>query len=191
MTDSEPPVRQGKRERLIASAAELIHRQGAAVTTLAQVAAAADVPLGNVYYYFKTKDDLVRAVVEQQVGGVGALLAMLEQRRTPAARLKALARHWDSMRELIAAQGCPIGSLAAELSQRDDGLEREGSTLVRLLVDWAAAQFRELGRRDADTLAVTLLAAVQGSSVLANILHDPAIMTDQVRVMERWIDSLA
>jgi TetR/AcrR family transcriptional regulator, transcriptional repressor for nem operon len=191
MTDLAPPVRQGKRERLVASAADLIHRQGAAVTTLAQVAAAADVPLGNVYYYFKTKDDLIRAVIEDRSTGIAGLLAMFEQRRTPAARLKALARHWENMRELIAAQGCPIGSLCAELSQRGDGLDGEAATLLRLLADWAAVQFRALGRRDADTLAITLLATVQGSALLTNSLHDPAIMTNQVRSIERWIDSLA
>jgi len=190
MTDSPPQIRLGKRERLVASAADLIHRQGAAVTTLAQVAAAADVPLGNVYYYFKTKDDLIQAVIEDRASGIAGLLATFEQRRTPAARLKALARHWENMRELIAEQGCPIGSLCAELSQRGDGLGRDTATLLRSLVEWAAIQFRAMGRRDADTLAMSLLAAVQGSALLTNSLHDPGIMTDQVRTIERWIDSL-
>ena len=69
MTDSTVPDRGGKRERLVASAGDLLHRQGVAATTLAQVAEAADVPAGNVYYYFKTKDDLVRAVIEDRAGG--------------------------------------------------------------------------------------------------------------------------
>ena len=45
----------GKRERLIAAAAQRIYEQGVEKTTLADIAAAAGVPLGNVYYYFKTK----------------------------------------------------------------------------------------------------------------------------------------
>jgi AcrR family transcriptional regulator len=59
--------RPGKRERLIASAADLLHRQGVERTTLAEIAKAADVPPGNVYYYFKTRDELVHAVIESQV----------------------------------------------------------------------------------------------------------------------------
>ena len=97
MTSSEttdsPTDRAGKRERLVASAGDLMHRQGVPATTLAQVAEAADVPVGNVYYYFKTKDDLIRAVIDDRVAGVRGMLAALDQRRSPATRLKALARH--------------------------------------------------------------------------------------------------
>src|SRR6266536_184061 len=71
MTDS-PSARGGKRERLVASAGERLHRQGVAATTLADIAQAADVPVGNVHYYFRTKDDLVRAVIEAQLDQVEA-----------------------------------------------------------------------------------------------------------------------
>jgi TetR/AcrR family transcriptional repressor of nem operon len=58
--DSRPadPVltRPGKRERLLGAAADLLYRQGVEKTTLADIAQAADVALGNIYYYFKTKD---------------------------------------------------------------------------------------------------------------------------------------
>ena len=192
MTNSpRPEERKGKRERLVASAGDLMHRNGVPVTTLAQVADAADVPVGNVYYYFKTKDDLVRAVVEDRVAGVQALLAGLEQRRTPAARLKAMARHWADMREDIARRGCPIGTLCAELDRRDDALSEDSAVLMRLLLDWAEDQFRQLGRRDGAELAVTLLAGVQGAALLAHTLRDPDVMANQVRVLERWIDALS
>lgn len=49
-----------------------------------------------------------------------------------------------------------------------------------MLRDWAEVQFRELGRRDAAELAVTLLAGVQGAALLADTFRDPA-MTRQVR----------
>jgi len=71
MTDS-PSARGGKRERLVASAGERLHRKGVVATTLADIAQAADVPVGNVYYYFRTKDDLVRAVIEAQLDQVEA-----------------------------------------------------------------------------------------------------------------------
>jgi AcrR family transcriptional regulator len=51
-----------------------MYRQGASATTLADVAQAADVPLGNVYYYFKTKDDLILVVDRQGVLVVADLL---------------------------------------------------------------------------------------------------------------------
>ncbi len=56
--------RPGKRERLVAAAIQLLHQQGIERTTLADIAKAADVPAGNVYYYFKTKDEVIAAVIE-------------------------------------------------------------------------------------------------------------------------------
>ena len=57
MTDSAVrDAAAGKRERLVAAACLVLHEQGVERTTLADIAQAADVPVGNVYYYFKTKD---------------------------------------------------------------------------------------------------------------------------------------
>jgi AcrR family transcriptional regulator len=191
MTDSSVQDRGGKRERLVASAGDLLHRQGVMATTLAQVADAADVPPGNVYYYFKTKDDLVRAVIESRAEQVGAMLDSLQSRRSPAARLKALAHQWVEMRELVARYGCPFGTLAAELDRRENGLDREAAKPMSLILDWSEDQFRQLGRRDARELAINLFSGVQGGALLANALRDPDIMTGQVRHLERWIDSLS
>jgi len=191
MTYSLAHDRGGKRQRLVASASDLLHRQGVAATTLAQVAQAADVPSGNVYYYFKTKDDLVRAVIDARAEQVRVLLGAFQARRSPAARLKALAHQWVEMRELVARYGCPFGTLAAELDRRDDGLDREAAKPISLILDWAQDQFRQMGSRDARELAVNLFAGVQGAALLANALRDPDIMTGQIRHLERWIDSLS
>src|SRR5438552_2511285 len=116
-------TRGGKRERLVASAKELVHEQGVHRTTLAQVAEHADVPLGNVYYYFKSKEDLVAAVVDLYADEAAALLVEFERQRTPQTRLKALVRNWVEMRELVARHGCPIGSLCSELDKLDGDLD--------------------------------------------------------------------
>lgn len=191
MTDSVEQVTHGKRERLVLSARDLLHRQGVQSTTLAEVASAADVPVGNVYYYFKTKDQLVEAVTDSWCDQFQAMIDSLESRRTPAARLKGLARSWVDMRDVAARYGCPIGSLASELDKHEDGLQRAVAELVGLVLDWEEKQFRAMGRKDARELAHTLFAGVQGASLLANTLRDPDIMTRQVRRLERWIDSLA
>jgi hypothetical protein len=57
------------------------------------------------------------------------------------------------------------------------------------IIDWAEDQFRQLGRRDAHDLAVTLFAGIQGAALLANTFRDPDILTRQGRRLERWIDS--
>jgi AcrR family transcriptional regulator len=174
----------------VASAGELLHRHGAETPTLADIAHAADVPPGNVYYYFKTRDDLVRAVIASRADEIRALLASLERRSAPRLRLKAMARSWTDMADLVVAFGCPIGSLTTDLSRRDDDLGTEAATLIELMIDWAAGQFRAMGRRDARDLATTLLAGIQGAAVLANALQDPKLLARETRRLERWIDEL-
>src|SRR5690348_3359680 len=108
MTDSIAEAKQGKRDRLVAGARKVIHEQGVEKTTIADIAHAADVPVGNVYYYFKTKDELVGATIESQARDVQGGLESLERHRTPQARLKALIRQLTAQSELTAAHGCPM-----------------------------------------------------------------------------------
>src|SRR5881275_1330830 len=105
------PSAGSKRERLIAGAREVLHAQGVERTTLADIAEAADVPVGNVYYYFKTKDDLVNAAITSHLEDIHAALGALEQHRTPKSRLKAFVRMLMEQADLTARHGCPQGSL--------------------------------------------------------------------------------
>ena len=191
MADSGTGRKQDKWERLVAGARRVIHQQGVEKTTIADIARAADVPVGNVYYYFKTKDQLVAAAIDGHTRDVHAVLRSLERHRTPQARLKALIRELMSQRELVADYGCPLGSLCSELDKRTDGLDHTCSELLRLPVKWAEQQFRLMGRRDARDLAVALFAGVQGAALLASTFRDPTILIRQGRHLERWIDSFS
>src|SRR5262245_14910613 len=190
MTDSGRKARPGKRERLIEGARQVVHQQGVEATTIADIASVADVPVGNVYYYFKTRDELVGAAIEAHATEIRARLAELERHGRPEARLKALTRLWADQADLVARYGCPQGSLCQELHKRDDGLDREAAAHLGILVGWAEEQFATLGRRDAHDLALELVARVQGTALLTNSFRDPDIMVRHSRRTERWIDSL-
>ena len=189
MTDSMP-IERGKRERLVESARTLVHEQGVQRTTLAEVAERADVPAGNVYYYFKTKDELIGAVVDSYVQQARGLLAGLERHRSPQARLKGLVRSWEEIGDAVARHGCPIGSLCAELGKRADALDSKASQVFGLIIDWAEEQLRQLGHRDARDLAITLIGGIQGAALLTNTFRDPQLMARQTNRLERWIDTL-
>ncbi|MBY8859600.1 TetR/AcrR family transcriptional regulator [Nocardia sp. CA2R105] len=191
MTDSDEPKRVGKRERLAAAAARIFHEQGVEKTTIADIARAADVPVGNVYYYFKTKDQLVQAAIGAHAEGLRNVVAELERNEVPADRLKELVRGWVGGRDLAARFGCPSGTLAAELDKREDGLDRELAVVMRELIEWVRAQFAAMGRDDAAELAVALVASYQGISLLTNTFRDPELMVAEGRRLENWIDSLA
>ncbi|WP_123664991.1 TetR/AcrR family transcriptional regulator [Actinocorallia herbida] len=197
MTDSDSPTRPvrrrggAKRERLANAAAEVFHRQGVEKTTLNDIARLADVPVGNVYYYFKTKDQLVEAAVGAHRARLAALTERLDALPEPADRLKALITGWVDQRETAARFGCPFGTLATELDKRDDGLDQAAAEVMRALIAWVSGQFTQMGRPDAQDLAVELVAAYQGMSVLTNTLRDPGIMAARGARLIAWIDGLA
>ena len=183
--------RSGKRERLVAAAGQLLHQQGTERTTLAEIAQLADVPAGNVYYYFKTKDDVIGAVIEDHVQHVKATLDSIDSRhRSPKARLKALVQELAGQSEVVARFGCPLGSLCSELDKRVSDADFVVGDLLRFPVEWAETQFRALGRRDARDLALDLIAAYEGHALLANTLRDPELLARASRRIDRWIDSL-
>ncbi|MFJ9560454.1 TetR/AcrR family transcriptional regulator [Streptomyces fuscichromogenes] len=184
----------------MAAAARVLHEQGVERTTLADIAREADVPVGNVYYYFKTKDELVRAALSEHTAYLDELTGRLDLLPDPRDRLKGLVEAWVGQREVAARYGCPTGTLAAELGKRADGtLDSEAGAVIRRLLDWAARQFRELGPAgpqgrqgpwDPDDLALTLVAGYQGMSLLAHALRDPEIMNREGARLLDWLDSL-
>ena len=181
----------GKRERLVDAAGQLFHQQGVERTTLAEIATAADVPLGNVYYYFKTKDDIVNAVVDSRLAALDGMFAGLEQaHRSPGTRLKAFFDELAGQAVLISQFGCPFGSLCSELEKRAQGADHHAAQLMQTPIDWAERQFRDMGRANPRALAVQLIAAYQGAAVLTHALGSPDLMSREARRVDRWVDSL-
>jgi TetR/AcrR family transcriptional regulator, transcriptional repressor for nem operon len=181
---------KAKRDRLVTAARKAVHEQGVERTTPAMVAAEADVPLGNVYYYFKTKDELLSAVLDAYNDDYQMLNAILAGHRTPKARLKGLIRIWTSAPDRIAMHGCPIGSFCSELDKRDDELREQAAAVLSRLIAVAEDQFAQLGRRDAHELAIAMVASWEGIALIANTLRDPTLLTAEGRRLEKWIDSL-
>jgi AcrR family transcriptional regulator len=192
MTDSLSPAQRapGKRDRLIAAARETIYRQGIEKTTLADIASAAGVPLGNVYYYFKTKQDIVEAVVESHLVEAREMLAALDDAYdSPRDRLRALFGALTRQADQIARYGCPHGTLCLELDKRADAPDL-AARLMREPVDWAQRQFAALGCPDADALAIEVIARYQGAALLSSTFRDPALMTREAARVATWLDTL-
>ncbi|MCX5342579.1 TetR/AcrR family transcriptional regulator [Streptomyces atratus] len=180
-----------KRQRLMAAAARVLHEQGVERTTIADIAQAADVPAGNVYYYFKTKGELVEAALSEHTRHLEALTGSLDQLADPRERLKGLVDAWVGQRDTAARYGCPTGTLAVELDKRaDGGLDLSVGQVIRRLLDWVEQQFREMGVPDPEGLSLTFVGAYQGMSLLSSALRDPEIMTREGARLVRWLDTL-
>ena len=110
------PRKTDKRVRLIEAAKLLIHKQGFNLTTLADIAQEADVPLGNVYYYFKTKEAIGEAVIDKRAAEYAEMLIKLDENTEPTARLRALIALGSEELESVARYGCPVGGLCRSSS---------------------------------------------------------------------------
>lgn len=187
------PRASNKREKLIQAARDLIHQQGYRHTTLADIAEQSGVPLGNVYYYFKTKDDIARAVIREHRASFDAMFAQLDADiPEPRARLHALLDHVESMKTVTAESGCPVGGLCLELNKTDGPLAEEAGGIVRSQLAWVRRQFAALGHDEtrAGALATELISQLQGLSLLSNALHDPALITAQIQRLHRWLETV-
>lgn len=181
-----------KRDRLIEAADELIYQQTFNVTTLADIASKAGVPLGNVYYYFKTKDEILKAVIQKRSGILQAQFAEWEQTFTQAKeRLNAFITHHVTVAETTAQFGCTLGSLCQELGKFTGELGTIASELMHRTLVWIETQFKTLGKGEeaAATSAKYLVGSLQGASLLSATFKDPALLKRQTKNLEAWLEA--
>jgi TetR/AcrR family transcriptional repressor of nem operon len=183
---NDPPDRprltaKGQRTRalIVNEAARLIHKRGVAGTTLDDVKAAAGVSGSQLYHYFPDKDELVQAVIDHQAATI-----VHNQRQMNLGSVEGLYA-WRNMviaeaQRTNATGGCPLGSLGGQLAESDP----DARALIASGFDrWSAAisdglrALHDAGRLppgiEPDDLAVTILAAIQGGLLLAQVQRNP------------------
>jgi TetR/AcrR family transcriptional repressor of nem operon len=183
------PKGERTRARIVGAAAVLIHERGVAGTTLDDVRAAAEVSGSQLYHYFADKDELVQAVIDHQADTIVG-----NQQHADLGTIEGL-RAW---RDMVIAEakstggqgGCPLGSLGSQLAESDPqarglvaaGFGRWSTAISDGLRSLHAAGHLPAGI-DPDDLAVTLLAALQGGLLLAQVQRD-------TRPLETAIDTI-
>ena len=181
-----------KRDRLVAAAKTVFYQQGVTHTTLADVAERAEVPLGNVYYYFRTKDALVEAVIHAHVQELQSMFAQWEHFAEPRQRFMAFVGTARDAGNALARYGCPHGSLCQELDKEDSQLARIAARILQVYLDWAEKQFLLLGKaeQEARDLAFDLISTLQGTYVLTASFRSPELLERKLQRLETWILSL-
>jgi len=186
-------ARGKERETALRQAAEKVaYRQGYAGLTLANLAEAAEMPLGSLYYYFKTRDDVVDAVVKGLEARMQAWIAAFESLSDPAAALKAFTRQVLGNTDDLVQYGCPIGTLTAQLCKgQDEPGQRTGAILARM-AEWAECQFSELGldASRARQEGRMLLVQLEGAAMMAHATGDASFITGVVASVDANIDGL-
>ena len=184
-------LKADNRTRLLHAAEKVTYRHGFGRAALADIAKEARIPLGNVYYYFKTKDQIGDAIVELRVSRFKRLLRELDKADSPKERLCGFVEIKIKNRETLARSGCPVGTLCSELHKHGGAVARKSTVLFAEALAWMEAQFKALGKgSDSRGLAVHLLSATQGVSVLAHTFHDPGMIEIEAARLKQWIRAL-
>jgi AcrR family transcriptional regulator len=184
MQSGEPVTARGRetRGRIVRAAAELVAERGVAGTSLDDVRTRAQVSKSQLYHYFADRADLVRAVArsvtDDVLDGQAALFAELDTLDGLRAWTDALVTLQRTQR---AKGGCPIGSLAGQIAEHDDGARLELADgldrwefAIREGLDRMAARGELRADADLGALAQRTLAAIQGGLLLTQIRRDPS-----------------
>lgn len=185
-------MNHNKRDRLIDSAAVLFHRNGLSSTSLADIAKHADIPIGNVYYYFKTKDELALAAICKRKEQFSNAYALLDEGvADPRQRLIESITYYDKVRDEYTSYGCPIGKIITDVDVVKDPVAQTAAEVLTEYVSWAERQFRALGHdAEARVYAVSLMAGVQGAVVMAKALKNSQVISDEVKRLTTWLESV-
>src|SRR5262245_8914474 len=199
-----PPSKRGRveaflmsekttRQQIVEAADALFYRHGFEHTSFADIAEIVQISRGNFYFHFKTKDEILDAVINLRLAKTRSMLERWEIEGTsPADRIDSFINILIAHRADIKRSGCPVGTLCSELAKLNHSAQGEAKALFTLFQTWLRRQFTLLGRAaDADALAMHLLARSQGVATLANAFHDDAFIRREVDEMRAWLKSCA
>ena len=151
-----------KRKRLIAAAKKLFTEKGFQATTLAMIATESDVPLGNVYYYFKSKEAFMDAVIKNMDYELQEVI--LKHNEQPNAKLR-LSKYLDQVVEnsisLTQFGDCLI-NISKEASSINNELKEKSTQVAQKLFQWIESQFKEMGHQDSDIKSTLFLQRFYG-----------------------------
>lgn len=181
------------RDHIVEAADRLFYERGYEQTSFSDIAGAVRLSRGNFYYYFKSKDEILDAVINLRLAGTRKMLEAWEvEGDTPLERIRSFIDILIVNRAKIKRHGCPVGTLCTELAKLNHPAQGEANRLFGLFRTWLRRQFTLLGRKsDADELAMHLLARSQGVAALANAFRDEKFIRQEVERMYGWLKSCA
>jgi TetR/AcrR family transcriptional repressor of nem operon len=178
------------RERIVEAADMLFYQRGFEHTSFADIADVVKISRGNFYFHFKTKDQILDAVIDQRIANTWAMLEGWERESpSPADRIRSFINIVITNRAQIKRFGCPVGTLTSELAKLDHVSRSEAKKLFLLFREWLREQFMELGCNEkADGYAMHLLARSQGVAMLTNAFNDEQFIRNEIEQMNEWLD---
>lgn len=179
------------RQRIVEKADELFYQHGFEKTSFSDIACALNISRGNFYYHYKSKDDILDAVIKSRLDSIQQLLRNCEQESDDAREairccIALMTHNQDSIQKF----GCPAGTLCLELSKLRHAMRDDATRVFMLLRTWLAGQFEKLGKDNSDELAMHLLTRTQGLSTMMSAFNDQEYYQSEIKSLNDWLDKL-
>ncbi len=177
------------RDQIIEAADRLFYQQGFDHTSFADIAAFVKISRGNFYYHFKSKDEILDAVIALRLQNTKKMLKQWEKDGAqPIDRIGSFIHILITNQAKILLYGCPVGTLSSELAKLDHKSHAEANQIFSLCRNWLGKQFAALGHGDkADALAMHILARSQGVATLSSAFQDDKFIAQEVAQMCDWL----
>jgi TetR/AcrR family transcriptional repressor of nem operon len=177
------------RLRIIRTAADLFHQQGARSTSPDEIIEASRTGKGQFYYYFKNKEGLIHEVLQ----------TYLDEIKTAASRVNYEINSWRDLEKWFAAQvqlqknyemtrGCPFGTLGNEVTDNDELIRQDLSLIFEVIKNKMAAFFvsekakgRLAKQANAERMADFCIASMQGAMLMGKIKRSSQTVETTVR----------
>lgn len=184
----------GTRDRILTATIELFRRHGFHGTSLKQVSVAARAPIGSLYHFFPDgKDDLAASAIAVAGASYQQLFEMIADAASgPGA---AVTDFFEGAAAVLAETGyldiCPIGTIAGETASSNDTVRTATSRVFDGWIDAMATRLVAAGHppREADELATMIVAALEGSFILARAARSPEPVLATGRLVRRLVDA--
>jgi AcrR family transcriptional regulator len=184
---------EGTRADIVRSADELFYRQGFEHTSFADIADAVRISKGNLHYHFKTKDQILAAVIDARIAERHEMVQRWEaEQATAVGRIRCYIRLVAVNGADVEKYGCPVGTLTIELSKLGHRSLESAAEIFSLFRTWLGGQFAALGRAgDADELAMHVLAFSQGIATMSTAYQDREFVRREIDKLCVWVEEQA
>ncbi|TQV86546.1 TetR/AcrR family transcriptional regulator [Aliikangiella coralliicola] len=174
---------------IVEIADQLFYQQGYQHTSFADISNEVGISRGNFYHHFKSKDDILDAVIQRRLANTEKMLNdWQEDEQTSLEQIRCFINILIMNRAKIKLYGCPVGTLTTELAKLDHPSLIDANKVFSLFADWLEKRFLDLGQKEnAKELALHLLARSQGIATIASAFQDETVLYREVETLNEWL----
>lgn len=163
-------------ERIVDVAARAIRRSGYDGTGVADIMKEAGLTHGGFYAHFASREALLAEAADRAGAESVALSAQIAAAAPAGQALPAMMRAYLSDEHLLEVErGCPVTALGSEMHRQAPEVRHVATRHIKEMIDVVARELPNWGQQAAHDEAMTMVAAMIGTMVLARAVDDPGL----------------